>query len=113
MFVVVVVDDWGHLLSPLTIKDPKQFPAPHALSTDPRFGFGSDVLKVVDDRSDTGKIVDAQVTVRDLEGHWKVPVSGARPGIDPWESREGGFLAFEDPASGGICVGRLEVEFPH
>jgi hypothetical protein len=113
MFVDVVVDDWGHLISPKTIKDPKRFPAPHALSMDSRFGFGADVLRVEDDGSDTGKIVDAQVTALDLEGRWKVPIEGARPGIEPWESHEGNFLAYEDPATGDIVVGRLEVEFSH
>jgi len=106
LFGGLVVDDWGRLVAGLPSDTTHQGPVAYSLGPGGSIGFGANVQ---DDGTEEGKILSASLVALDFNGRWVVPVEGTGMGMNPWASREGSFLAYEDPIHGGICVGRLVI----
>jgi hypothetical protein len=62
------------------------------------------------EHSDGHYVTAAELWLADLHGAWAVPIDGVPMGMTPTSAPVGSSFAYDDPGSGTIHVGRLEVQ---
>lgn len=100
----VVIDTEGRAITPQSSVQGSH--SWYSLTHDGRAVLGA---VVTTEGTEAATILAAELFIEDARLSWRSSISGTGTGMNPWMSRDGRFLAYVDPMSRSICIGRLDV----